>query len=146
MFKLTSNAFADGAAIPVPYTCDGQDISPPLDWSGAPGETAAFALILNDPDAAGFVHWVVADLPPEATGILEGASRQRLSGVEGTSSFGAVGYGGPCPPSGTHRYVFTLYALDGVLGSAVGVTSSALRDAMEGRVLDEAVLTGTYAR
>lgn len=151
MFTLTSSAFAQGAAIPVQYTCDGEDVSPPLAWSGAPEGTAAFALIMDDPDARGWVHWVFVDLPGDVTQLDEGASGAMLDGtvqaVQGLTSFGDAEYGGPCPPGGTHRYVFTLFALDEVLTVDLGsLDASALRTAMDGHVLDEADLTGTYTR
>jgi hypothetical protein len=151
MFTLTSSAFGEGAAIPVRFTCDGEDVSPPIAWSGAPDGTAAFALILDDPDARGWVHWVFVDLPGDVSHLEEGASGGMLDGtvpvVQGLTSFGQAEYGGPCPPGGTHRYVFTLFALDEILEVDLGpLNADSLRTAMGGHVLDEAVLTGTYAR
>ena len=150
MFTLTSSVFAGGAAIPVRYTCDGDDISPPLAWDGVPAGTQAFALIMDDPDASGFVHWVILNLGGDTVGLDEGVSRRMPGGaIEGVTGFGAVGYGGPCPPSGTHRYVFTLFALSEAAPVDVEpsrLTADAVRELIEGTVLHEAVLTGTYAR
>ena len=149
-FTLTSSAFGGGEAIPTVYTCDGDEVSPPLEWTGAPGETAAYVLIMDDPDASGFVHWVVVNLPSEATSLEEGASGSMPSGtIEGAAGSGDLGYIGPCPPSGEHRYVFTLYALTEAL--AVGaqpsqLTADAVRGLIEGFVTAEAELTGTFAR
>lgn len=140
---LTSSAFAEGSEIPARLTCDEAGVSPPLAWSDIPDGTRSFALIADDPDAGGFVHWLIADLPADASALAEGAS---VDGVEGRTGFGANGYGGPCPPSGTHRYVFTLFALSQPTGLDAGFDADALRAAMEGLVLDSATLTGTYAR
>ena len=139
---LTSEAFAEGAAIPTRHTCDGEDVSPALAWDGAPDGAAAFALIVDDPDANGFVHWVVADIPADARGATEGTS----PGTDGRNDMGRDGYGGPCPPSGTHRYVFTIYALNDALALEPGFSADELRSAMEGRVLATGLLTGTYQR
>ena len=145
-FRLTSPAFRDDAAIPARHTCDGPDVSPPLVWSGAPADTRAFALLVSDPDARGFVHWPVVDLPATASGLAEGASPGRTGGVEGRNDFGRNGWGGPCPPSGTHRYTFELYALAQPLGLPPGFRAGQLRDAVRGRALGVARLTGTYRR
>ena len=143
--SLASATFADGGAIPARYSCDGADVSPPLAWSGVPGGTRAFALIVDDPDARGFVHWVVFDLPAEQASLAEGASGGASFG-EGRNDFGRVGWGGPCPPSGTHRYVFELSALDRPLGLTGSPTATDVRRAMSGHVLGSARLTGTYRR
>ena len=146
-FSLTSGAFTNGAAIPKRYTCDGPDVSPALEWTGAPDGTVSLALIVDDPDARGFVHWVAFDLPGATTGRLpEGYSRSPDASPQGTNGFGRIGYGGPCPPSGTHRYVFTLYALDRMLGLTGAPRADAVRAAMKGHVLQETTLTGTYRR
>jgi Raf kinase inhibitor-like YbhB/YbcL family protein len=146
-FSLSSSAFTGGAAIPRRYTCDGPDVSPPLAWGGAPEGTASLALIVDDPDARGFVHWVAFDLAAGTSGALpEGYSRSPDAPAQGTNGFGRVGYGGPCPPSGTHRYVFTLYALDRTLGLAGAPRADAVRAAMKGHILEETELTGTYRR
>jgi Raf kinase inhibitor-like YbhB/YbcL family protein len=145
-FILSSSAFAEGGTIPTRHTCDGDDASPPLEWSGAPDGTAAYALIVDDPDARGFVHWVVADIPGETTSIEEGASGSGGIGVEGRNQFGRTGWGGPCPPSGTHRYVFTLYALSGPLGLTGTQDADGVRSAMGDRLLGETRLSGSYTR
>jgi Raf kinase inhibitor-like YbhB/YbcL family protein len=143
---LSSDAFAEGEAIPARHTCDGDDVSPPLTWRDPPAGTATFALIVDDPDApAGtWVHWVLFDLPASASEIPEG--RTPRGAREGKNSWGRPGYGGPCPPSGTHRYFFKLYALDGALDLESGITAADLTRALEGHVLAEAVLMGRYAR
>jgi hypothetical protein len=149
-FTLTSPAFGDGEPIPVDYTCDGEGISPPLAWSGPPGRPAAYALIEEDPDAGGFDHWVLLNIPGEWSEIAEGASGTFPSDpIEGANDAGEVGYVGSCPPSGTHRYVFTLYALSEAVPADVEpsrLTADSLRELIEGLVLEEAVLTGTYGR
>lgn len=139
---VTSSAFAEGDAIPSQFTCDGTDLSPPLEWSGAPDATAAYAVIVDDPDARGFIHWAVADIPADQTSLGEGAT----SGIEGRNDFGRAGYGGPCPPSGSHRYVFTVYALSEATGLAPGFSADELRDAMKGKTLGTGQLAGSYRR
>ena len=145
-FNLTSPAFGAGAEIPRKYTCDGEDVSPPLEWTGAPDDTAALALIVDDPDARGWIHWVIFDIDGAPSGELaEGLSTSPEAPAQGQNDFGRIGWGGPCPPSGTHRYRFTLYALDigslplhGTFGGA-----DALK-AIAGHVLAEAAVTGRY--
>jgi Raf kinase inhibitor-like YbhB/YbcL family protein len=150
--QITSTAFVEGGSIPQKYTCDGENVSPPLAWSGVPANAQALALIVDDPDApAGtWVHWVVLNLPPASGGLPEAvpAARATLQDgtVQATSSYRKVGYGGPCPPSGTHRYYFKLYALDGKLNLTSGVTAKDLQGAMQGHVLAEAQLMGRYQR
>lgn len=139
---VTSTAFTDGGGIPSRHTCDGQDVSPPLAWTGAPEETAAFALIVDDPDARGWIHWVVADIPAGTTELAEGGR----AGSEGRNDFGRNGWGGPCPPSGSHRYDFTVFALSEQTGLSAGFGADELRAAMEGKVLAEGRLSGTYRR
>ena len=136
--ELTSAAFDDGGPIPARYTCDAEDVSPPLRWSGAPDGTTGFALIVDDPDARGFVHWVLADIPGDVTELGEGEGDS--VGTPGVNDFGRSGWGGPCPPRGEHRYVFTLYALSEPLGLGSGASADAVRRALEGRVLGEATL------
>ncbi len=143
-FVLSSPAFRVGGPIPREYTCDGEDRSPPLWWTGAPSGTQAFALILDDPDARGFVHWVVVDLPASQRGLAEGASTDRGAGLEGRNDFGRTRYGGPCPPSGSHRYVFRLYALSRPLRLGGAPTAAEVRSAMRGAVLAEATLEAVY--
>jgi Raf kinase inhibitor-like YbhB/YbcL family protein len=144
-FSLSSPAFVDGGEVPTRYTCDGPDLSPPLDWSGAPDGTAAFALIVDDPDAAGFVHWVAFDLPGEWATLAEDASGKG-GFAEGRNDFGRTGWGGPCPPSGSHRYVFELFALDRRLGLPGGSTATDVRQAIDGHVLGSTRLIGNYRR
>jgi Raf kinase inhibitor-like YbhB/YbcL family protein len=149
-FTLTSPAFGDGEPIPVDYTCDGEGISPPLAWSGVPDGTAAFALIEEDPDANGFVHWVALNIPANWTEIEEGASWP-IGGdpIEGVNGAGELGYIGSCPPSGTHEYVFTLYALTEPAPVDVEpsrLTAASVRELISGILNGQAVLTATYGR
>jgi Raf kinase inhibitor-like YbhB/YbcL family protein len=146
-FNLSSIAFSDGGAIPRQFTCDGEDASPDLTWAGAPDGTQALALIVTDPDARGFVHWIAFDLTGTPSGGLPSAvSSSPDAPPQGTNSFGRTGYGGPCPPSGTHRYVFALHALDRVLELSGAPRLDELERAMDGHVLARATLTGTYHR
>jgi Raf kinase inhibitor-like YbhB/YbcL family protein len=146
-FRLTSPAFDDGAAVPRRFSCDGEDVSPALEWSEAPDDTAALALIVDDPDARDFVHWVVFDMAgSQSGGLPEGVSSSPDAPPQGTNDFRRVGWGGPCPPSGTHRYRFTLYALDDVLGLAEAPTADEVRAAMQNHVVGETELTATYTR
>lgn len=146
-FEITSPAFSAGQMIPAQYTCDGQDISPPLRWSDAPQGTQSFALIADDPDAprGTWVHWVLFNLPAEAHELPERAALPAGS-QQGKNSGGRVGYGGPCPPSGTHRYFFKLYALDTTLNLAAGADKEQLLRAMAGHILAETEIMGTYRR
>jgi Raf kinase inhibitor-like YbhB/YbcL family protein len=153
--KLTSTVFAHDAAIPSRYTCDGPNVSPQLAWSGAPAATKSFALVVTDPDAPDpkapkmtWVHWVIYDLPAEATGLREAVPPKGLppGTQEGANDWGRTGYGGPCPPIGRHRYVHTLYALDTVLSDLDKPTRAKLLAAMQGHVLATAELIGTYQR
>lgn len=149
--KITSSAFEDGGMIPPKYTCDGEDISPPLQWEGVPEATQSIALISDDPDApvGTWVHWVIFGLPAETTELPENVppDENLTSGAkQGKSDFGRIGYGGPCPPSGTHRYFFKIYALDAELDLPPGATKSQLLQAMEGHILAEGQLIGKYQR
>jgi Raf kinase inhibitor-like YbhB/YbcL family protein len=150
--QIISVAFAGGQPIPAKYTCDGQDVSPPLKWSNAPANTKSFALIADDPDAPGgtWVHWVLYDLPATTTELAENTPKsQQLPGgaKQGLNSWPRLGYGGPCPPRGKpHRYFFKLYALDTLLDLKPGATKKDLLKAMEGHVLGEGQLMGTYQR
>ena len=148
--KITSESFEDGESIPVRHTCDGEEVSPPLAWSHVPEGTRSFALIVEDPDApAGtWIHWVVFNLPATTTGLREGVSTGGpLAGaLEGVNGWGRSGYGGPCPPSGTHRYSFRLYALDSTLPLKAGATAQDVVEAARGRILAEAELVGRYTR
>jgi Raf kinase inhibitor-like YbhB/YbcL family protein len=152
---LSSPAFAHGSEIPERFTGDGPDASPPLQWSGAPEGTKAFALIADDPDAPDpaaprrtWVHWVVSDLPASASSLPEGASGQAMpaGSSEGMNDSEGNGYSGPYPPIGRHRYFFKLYALDAPVGLRAGHTKTELLKAMEGHVLASAELMGTYSR
>ena len=145
--KLTSPAFSDGQAIPAKYTCDGENVSPPLSWEPGPDGTAAWVLIVEDPDARAWVHWVVANLPGEVTFLPENASGHLPTGtVEGATDFGTATYGGPCPPAGRHRYVFNLYAVSEPLVLGAEVAATPIRAIMFGKILAEGTLTGTYER
>jgi Raf kinase inhibitor-like YbhB/YbcL family protein len=150
--KLTSPAFTEGAMIPEKYTCDGQDISPPLAWAEVPGGARTLALICDDPDApvGTWVHWVAFNLPPAVVGLSEaaGGAEKTLKngGVQGTNSWRRIGYGGPCPPGGTHRYYFKLYALDNTLSLGSNATAKDVQAAMKGHIVAEAQLMGRYKR
>lgn len=149
--KLKSNAFSEGGFIPAQYTCDGKDISPPLTWEGVPPETKSIALICDDPDApmGTWVHWVVYNLPPSINGLQENQPKESAllnGGKQGKNDFGRYGYGGPCPPGGTHRYFFKLYALDTILQLKTGVTKKKLLKAMESHILSHGELVGKYSR
>lgn len=156
MLSLTSPAFDAGAAIPSRFTCDGKDISPPLAWSGAPANTKSLALIVDDPDAPDpaapkrvWVHWVLYNLPASAASLVEGASGTSLppGAREGLNDGNDVGYGGPCPPIGRHRYFHKLYALDALLPDLGDKARKGdLERAMQGHVLAQAELMGTYQR
>jgi Raf kinase inhibitor-like YbhB/YbcL family protein len=150
--QITSVAFASGQPIPAKYTCDGQDVSPPLKWSNAPANTKSFALIADDPDApvGTWVHWVLYDLPPNTTELPEGMAKTQVvsnGAKQGLNSWPRLGYGGPCPPPGKpHRYFFKLYALDTILNLKPGATKKDLLKGMEGHVLAEGQWMGTYQR
>ena len=148
---VKSTAFSEGAIMGAKYTCDGEDVSPSLSWSGAPGETQSFTLICDDPDApAGdWVHWVFYDIPGSISGLPEkvpGDKNPKIGGTQGANDFRKIGYGGPCPAGGTHRYYFKLYALDKELGMAPGASKHQVLAAMKGHVLAEAQLMGRYRR
>ena len=149
---LTSTAFQDGATIPKKYTCDGQDLSPPLAWNGVPAGAKSLALVCDDPDApmGTWVHWVLWNIPPSAPSLPEGVPKDSTlpGGIkQGLNSGPRVGYGGPCPPPGKpHRYFFKLYALDAELALADGANKAALERAMSGHIVGEASLMGTYGR
>ncbi|MER3424119.1 MAG: YbhB/YbcL family Raf kinase inhibitor-like protein [Nitrospiraceae bacterium] len=149
--KLMSSAFQQGKMIPQQYTCDGSDISPPLTWSDPPQGTQSFALIADDPDAprGTWVHWVVWNIPATVRSLEESVPRQEslaTGAKQGMTDFKKIGYGGPCPPSGTHRYFFKLYALDAMLNLPTGTTKAELEKAMQGHILGQAELMGTYQR
>lgn len=149
--QLTSTAFKESESIPRPYTCDGIDISPPLEWTGAPKSAKTIALIVDDPDAPSgtFVHWVLYNLPADGLGLIENTPATetlRGGGMQGKNDFGKIGYGGPCPPSGTHRYFFKVYALDAELSLKVGATKAEVEKAMQGHIVAQGQLMGTYSR
>lgn len=152
--KITSPAFASMGAIPKKYTCEGAEVSPPLEWSGAPAGTKSYALIEDDPDAPDpaapkrvWVHWVLYSVPASVSRLAEGGSSSLPKGVKtGTNDFGKAGYGGPCPPKGRHRYFHKIYALDTVL-DLPGIPKKAdVEAAMKGHVLAKAELVGTYQK
>ena len=149
--EIRSSAFENGGMIPLKYTCDGADVSPPLEWSGAPEGTKALVLIADDPDApvGTWVHWVAYNIPVGRGGLPEGVPPTEEiegGGRQGVNDFRRIGYGGPCPPSGTHRYYFKLYALDREIDPGRRATKAALLEAMKGHVLGEVSLMGKYAR
>ena len=149
--KLESTAFKEGGMIPKKYTCDGKDISPPLSWGTVPEGTQSLALICDDPDApmGTWVHWVIFDIPPHITEFPEGIPPKKIleNGIkQGKNDFGKIGYGGPCPPGGTHRYYFKLYALNKKLTLEPGVTKDELLEAMKECILAQGQLMGKYKR
>jgi Raf kinase inhibitor-like YbhB/YbcL family protein len=152
---IQSPAFSPMGPIPRKYTCDGDNVAPPLEWSGPPEGTQTFALIVEDPDAPDpaapqrvFVHWIAYDLPRTAAGLPEGATTATLprGAREGKNDWGRTGYGGPCPPKGRHRYFFRLYALDTRLDDLRAPSKADLEVAMAGHVLATAEVVGTYER
>ena len=148
---VTSPAFENGGMIPRKYTCDGPDVSPPIAWSGVPEEAKSLALICDDPDApvGTWAHWVIYDLPADLTGIPGAVPPDRtvLGGAkQGLNDFRKIGYGGPCPPGGTHRYFFKVYALDAATNLGPGARKGDLLKAMEGHILAQGELMGKYSR
>jgi Raf kinase inhibitor-like YbhB/YbcL family protein len=152
---LTSPAFSAGGDIPFLFTCEGSDISPPLEWTGIPGTAKSLVLIVDDPDAPDpdaprmtWVHWVLYNLPPSAGGLAQDAGRAGLpaGAREGTNDWKRPGYRGPCPPIGRHRYFHKLYALDVVLPDLGRPTKAQVEAAMKGHVVDQAELVGTYQK
>ncbi len=152
---ITSTAFEDGGEIPPEFTCDAEDRSPPLAWTGIPDGTKSLALIVDDPDAPDpaapkvtWVHWVLYDMPPSASGLSAGVSASDLpDGTKvGLNDWKAARWGGPCPPIGRHRYFFKLYALDAALGELDPPTKAQLETAMDAHIIGEAQLMGTYER
>lgn len=144
--KIQSSAFGQGQPIPPKYTCEGTNVNPPLSISGVPAGTASLALVIEDPDAPGktFYHWLVWNMPADTDTINEGSVP--LGAVQGRNSAGNPEYTGPCPPSGRHRYIFRLYALDDMLDLDAGAAYEDLQKAMEGHVLAETELIGTYKK
>lgn len=151
-FAISSQSFQKGGDIPKKYTCDGADVSPVLQWTSPPAGTQSFALIADDPDApvGTWTHWVLYDLPPESTSLLEGVAKVDelpTGGRQGRNDFRKIGYGGPCPPSGKpHRYFFKLYALDKKLNLKPGASKQEVEQAMQGHILGQAELMGKYQR
>ncbi len=141
--QVSSSAFQEGALIPAEYTCDGRNISPPLDIEHVPAAARSLALIADDPDAphGNWLHWLVWDIP-----VTHRIPENAIHGTQGRNDFGDPGYGGPCPPSGTHRYCFKVYALDAVLNLAAGTGKAELERSMAGHILAFGQLTGKYHR
>jgi len=144
--KITSSAFQNNQSIPAKYSCDGEDVNPPLTFSELPDNTQSLVLIMDDPDApAGtWVHWTIWNINPTTTEIAENSVPE--GAVEGITSSGSAGYGGPCPPSGEHRYIFKLYALDAMLELDASADKAALEQEMQSYILGKADLTGLYRR
>ena len=150
---LKSTAFREGGKIPARYTCEGNDISPPLTWEGVPDNTRSLVLIVDDPDAPDpkapkmtWVHWVLYNIPPATTGFAEGTADLPTGTGEGLNDWRRTGYGGPCPPIGSHRYFHKLYALDTVLDDLNKPDKSAIEAAMNGHIIDKTILIGTYEK
>jgi Raf kinase inhibitor-like YbhB/YbcL family protein len=152
---IRSSVFEQGSAIPRLHTCDDKDLSPPLEWSDPPGNARSFALIVDDPDAPDpaaptrvYVHWVLYDLPASVTSIQEDGEQDavKAGARQGKNDWSRTGYGGPCPPIGRHRYFFKLYALDAMLGDLGTPTKKELEKAMQGHIVAQAELMGTYQR
>ena len=143
--KITSSAFQEGGNIPSKFTCDGANTNPPLQIFDVPAEAKSLVLVMDDPDAPSglFTHWAVWNISPQATAIAEGSTPK---GVQGTNDFGKSGYGGPCPPSGAHRYYFRVFALDRELDLRSGAKRSQLDAAMKGHVIAQGELMGRYSR
>ena len=150
IFTFKSSVFDSGAVIPAKYTCDGQDVSPPLQWANPPTGTKSLLLVVSDPDAPAwtFIHWIVFNLPASSTGLKEGASSSALpSGtLEGMNHWSKTQYGGPCPPSGTHRYYFSLSALDITLSLSSGASKASIDAAVAGHILETKITMGKYTR
>ena len=143
--KITSSTFQEGGNIPPKFTCNGGDSSPPLQIAEIPSGAKSLALVVDDPDAPSglFTHWIVWNIAPQTNAIAEGSAPQ---GVQGTNDFGKSGYGGPCPPSGTHRYYFKIFALDRELNLPSGTKRNQLDAAMKGHVVAQGELVGLYAK
>jgi Raf kinase inhibitor-like YbhB/YbcL family protein len=151
--QLTSTTFAPGSEIPLRHTCQGEDFSPPLAWSGVPANAKSLVLIVDDPDAPDpaapkmtYVHWVLYNLPPSTAALPEAVARLPTGTQQGLNDWHRTGYGGPCPPIGRHRYYHKLYALDTVLPDLGTPTKSALEAAMKGHIIAQAELVGTYQK
>lgn len=152
-FKLTSDAFTNGQSIPAKYTCIGRNLSPALAWTDPPASTQSFALIVEDPDAPGgtWIHWVLFNIPAETRALPEdlpvtGKNTTPNAIFTGVNSAGDIGYGGPCPPSGTHRYYFKLYALDTLISLLPGASAGQVQKEMNGHILEQTELMGTFSK
>ncbi len=149
--KIKSLAFEDGGMIPGKFTCDGLDVSPALEWESVPENAKTLAIICDDPDApmGTWVHWVVFNIPADLGGLEEDVPADEVlptGAIQGKNDFRRIGYGGPCPPGGTHRYFFKIYALDTELDLSPGATKSQVLEAMEGHILAHGELMGRYSR
>jgi Raf kinase inhibitor-like YbhB/YbcL family protein len=149
--RITSSAFEEGALIPPKYTCDGENVSPPLKWETVPEGTKSIALISDDPDApmGTWVHWVLFNVPGETKELAENVPPDKTltnGASQGTNDFRKIGYGGPCPPGGTHRYFFRIYALDAQIDLPAGATKPELLKAIQGHILGQGQLMGKYKR
>ncbi len=150
-FTLTSAAFEEGGSIPIQFSCDGEDVSPELSWRGTPEGSLSLVLIMDDPDAPGgtWVHWILFNMPSDLIELPASVPAEPIlsdGSIHGVNSWGRHDYGGPCPPQGTHRYFFKLYALDKSLDVLEGTDTQALYDMMQGHILADATLMGTYSR
>jgi len=145
-FKLVSSAFQEGKPIPAKYTCDSVNVSPPLSWSGSPEKTKSFAIIMDDPDApmGTWVHWVIYNIPGTLTSLEEKKGAADIKAIDGLNSWYEKEYNGPCPPGGTHQYIFKLYALDKTLTPKERMDKDELLEAMKGHILGETTLTGLF--
>jgi Raf kinase inhibitor-like YbhB/YbcL family protein len=149
--EVRSTAFAEGDRIPSDFTCEGADMSPPIEWANIPSGTKSIAIFVEDPDApsGNWSHWLAYDLPPSMRQLPPGIPASQglpAGGIQGRTDFGNAGYSGPCPPQGTHRYFFRVYALDTLLGLKPGATKQELLRAMQGHILAQGQLMGTYDR
>ena len=144
--KITSSAFQEGGNIPSKFTCDGADVNPALRFEGAPAEAKSLALIVDDPDAPSglFTHWLAWNIDPKTTDVAENSAPAKA--VQGTNDFPKTGYGGPCPPSGTHRYFFKIFALDQMLDLKAGAKRAEVDAAMRGHVIAQGELMGRYSK
>jgi len=149
--KLFSPAFQEKSPIPDKYTCDGRDISIPLNWQDIPAQAHSLALIMDDPDAPGgtWVHWVIYNIPADCPGLPENLPGVEIlpdGSLQGLNSWKRIGYGGPCPPGGTHRYFFKLYALRQMPAPAPGLTKMELLASLQGHIIEQVEIYGTYRR
>jgi Raf kinase inhibitor-like YbhB/YbcL family protein len=150
--SITTNAFGQGERIPEPYTCNGQNISPPLTWEKIPAGTKSIAVIVDDPDAprGSFTHWLIYNLPPDARGLAEQIPKERHlpdGSIQGMNDFGRIGYAGPCPPPGRHhRFTITVFAIDIMVDPREAETQAAFRKAIQGHTLAKGELMGIYGR